>query len=196
MSVIDLSLRAITTELISFGWPVLVGVGGAQVVVTRRIVSGGHIPSKSSVVSASAASLACSAVIAVDIVNSVRAVVPDETGFSFAESTWSLFRETMWPVLAGFGVAQISLIAVSCLYSRRILTTASLASTLMASWMVAWWLFLGSRSQLFIRLAAPMPWLIVLLACSCGLVFSTTTVLISRRIALTRGLRALRDLRG
>jgi hypothetical protein len=186
MSEADLSLLGITKELISFSWPVLVGVGGAQVIVTRRIVSAAGPPSRSSVVAASAVSLVWCTAIAADMVNSFEPLPEDEPGFSFPGFVWFVFNETMWPVLVGLGVAQLSLIVLASSRSPRILTSVSLASTLMASWMIAWWLFVGSRWGLLTRWAPSMPWVIGLLACSCGLTVSTTTLLISRRIALGR----------
>ena len=144
MGVVDLSLQVVTTELISFSWPVLGVVSGAQVVITRRVLSRSDPPSTSTVLS----------------------------------------------------ISQLSLFVVAGSRSPRVLASVSLASTLTAGWIVGWWLLLGSVSEVRIQLVMRMPWVLGLIACGSGLLFSTTTLLIGRRIALARDLRGLRALRG
>ena len=197
MSVVDLSLQAVTTELISFSWPVLGVVSGAQVVITRRVISRSGPPSTSAVLTTSAVLLACCVAIAVDMVNSFTHPLPDvEPGFSLPKYMWFLFTETMWPVVAGFCISQLALFVVAGSRSPRVLASVSLASTLTAGWIVGWWLLLGSRSEVLIQLVLRMPWVLGLIACGYGLLLSTTTLSIGRRVALTRRLRLLRALRG
>lgn len=186
MSVVDLSLGAVTEDLICWNWPVLVGLVPTQVLVTRRVLSGGDVPTRSSVVAASVASVACCAAIALDMVSSAKPLPQDEPGFSFVQFMWSLFTETMWPVLAAFGVAQLLLLVFAGCRSLRVLSGISFVSSLTAGWMIAWWFYLGSHSEAVKQIAfSPMPWLIGVLACGAGLVLSTTTLLIAKRTRFT-----------
>jgi hypothetical protein len=185
MSQLNLSFSAETEELIPLTWPALVGLAGVQVVVVRRVLSTAGPPSITAVVAASVAAVGCCAAIALDVVNTFMPTLQDEPGFFYAGYLWSVFAATMWPVLAGFVIAELLLVVYADSRSPRLVTIVSLASALTASWMMAWWLYVGFHSPAVVGVFLQAFWMIGIVASAFGFVLWTTTWLIARRIALT-----------
>jgi len=189
VSQLNLSLLAIAEDLLPCMWPALVGFGGVQAVAVREVLAGNAPPPRSLVVVGSATVIGSCAAIALSIAHQVRSMPQAEPGFSYAGFLWSMFSTTMWPVVVALGVAELILI-LSANSSRWLILSAALGSSLAASWIAAWWLYVAPQNEVLLGLLVRNIWLLDVAACGVGFMLSTTTLLIGRRRALVIGLRS------
>jgi hypothetical protein len=180
----EYSFRTLGSEVLSWTWPAFVGFAGAQVVLVRQALARARLPAKWPAFAMGAASI-CAVAIGVDAALGFATAPKLSPGF--AQMYWPIIWPSSWPVLAVFAGPQVLLVVFARSRSRVLLTALLLAAGFTASWMVAFWLFVGPHTEPLLRSVLPRPWVLGVLAGAFGSSASTAVWLIVRRLAFGKG---------